>query len=101
MRVPLRVAIAVEDGAETLTCEGETILVNLHGALISTAVALRVKLRIEIRVYLTDKCAKARVVYVNPENPLHCGIALDQPRNIWGIPLPPDDWDEAAAPHSF
>ena len=95
-RVPLKVVIAVEGGAESLTCEGETIIVNLHGALISTAIGLSVGMRISIHVYLTDKRAKARVVYVDPEKPLRCGIELDQARNIWGVPLPPDDWDETA-----
>jgi hypothetical protein len=93
-RVPLKVAIAVEGDAKNLTCEGETIVVNLHGALISTAMGLSVGMRISIHVYLTDKRAKARVAYVDPENPLRCGIELDKPRNIWGVPLPPDDWDE-------
>jgi hypothetical protein len=80
--------------AESLTCEGETIVANLHGALISTAVALSVGMRIQIHVYLTDKRAIADVAYVNPENPRQCGIALAKPRNIWGISLPPDDWHE-------
>ena len=38
-RVPLKVAIEVEGGSESLTCEGDTVVVNLHGALISTALA--------------------------------------------------------------
>jgi hypothetical protein len=96
-RVPLKVAIAVDSRAEPLTCEGETIVVNLHGALISTALGLGVGMRISIYVYVTDKRDKARVVYVDPEDPLRCGIELDQPRNIWGVPLPPADWDETAA----
>ena len=96
-RVPLTVAIAVESGAESLTCEGETVVVNLHGALLPTTIGLNVGMRISIHVYLTDKRAKARVVYADPENPLRCGIELDQPRNIWGVPLTPDDWDETAA----
>lgn len=83
-----------------MMCEGETVVVNLHGALLSTTIRLSVGMRISIHVYLTDKRAKARVVYTDPEKPLRCGIQLDQPRNIWGVPLPPDDWDEAAAPHS-
>jgi hypothetical protein len=37
-RVPLKVVITVEDGAERRTCDGETIVVNLHGALIATAI---------------------------------------------------------------
>ena len=98
-RVPLKVAIAVESGADSLTCEGETVVVNLHGALLSTAIGLSVGMRILIHVYLTDKRAKARVVFVDPDNPLRCGIELDQPRNIWGVPLPPSDWDETAELH--
>ena len=99
-RVPLKVAIEVDDGSERLACEGDTVVVNLHGALISTALGLAVGMRISIHVYLTDKRAKAHVVYVDPQNSLHCGIELEQPQNIWGVPLPPDDWDETADLHA-
>lgn len=92
-RVPLKVVIR-EWITESLICNGETIIVNLHGALISTAVALSKGMRIEIQVFLTDKRAQAEVVYVDPQQPLHCGIALAKPENIWGISLPPDDWEE-------
>jgi hypothetical protein len=88
------VVIAVEGGAEARTCEGETIVVNLQGALIATTVGLSTGMRISIHVYVTDKRAAALVVYIDSENPLHCGIALDEPRNIWGVPLPPNDWGE-------
>jgi hypothetical protein len=90
-RVPLKAVITVEGDTEGLWCEGETVVVNLHGALISTAIGLSAGKRISIHAYLTDKRAKARVVYVDPANPRHCGIELDEPRNIWGVPLPPDD----------
>src|SRR6266567_5526773 len=96
-RVPLKVVIAIEGDAETRTCDGETIVVNLQGALIATAIRLSSGMRISIHVYVTDNRAAARVVYVDPENPLHCGIALDEPRNIWGVHLPPNDWDEKVA----
>ena len=99
-RVPLKVEIAVESGGESLRCAGETVVVNLHGALLSTTIGLSVGMRISIHVYLTDKRAKARVVYADPENPLRCGVELDQPRNIWGVPLTPDDWDETAEGHA-
>jgi len=95
-RVALKVVITVEGGAESRTCDGETIVVNLHGALIATAIGLSSGMRISIYVYLTDKRAAARVVYIDPKNPLHCGIELDEPRNIWGVSLPPDDWDETS-----
>jgi hypothetical protein len=93
-RVPLKVVITIEGGTETRTCDGETIVVNLQGALIATAIGLRTGMRISIQVYVTGERAAARIVYINPENPLHCGIELDQPRNIWGVHLPPNDWDE-------
>ena len=51
-------------------------------------------MRIEIRVVLTDKRARAEVVYIDPERPQHCGVALAKPENIWGLSLPPDDWCE-------
>jgi hypothetical protein len=93
-RVALKVIIETQGISEPLTSEGETIVVNLHGALISTAVVLRVGTIIEIQVYLTGKRAQAKVVYVDPDQPRHCGIALAKPQNIWGISLPPDDWRE-------
>jgi hypothetical protein len=93
-RVPLKVIVEAQGLSEPLTCEGETIIVNLHGALISTSVRLRVGMNIEIQVCLTSKRAPAKVVYVDPEKPEHCGIALAKPENIWGLSFPPDDWYE-------
>ncbi len=93
-RVPLKIDIKVESGGKNLTCEGETIVVNLHGALIATAAALTVGMKISVHVFLTDKHAAARVVYISQEDPLRCGIELEKPQNIWGVFLPPDDWDE-------
>ena len=81
--------------AEFPSCQGETMVVKLHGALISTTVVLGVGLRSEIHVCLTDKRAKADVVYIDPDQPLHCGIALTKTQNIWGVSFPPDDWHEA------
>jgi len=96
-RVPLKVVISVLSDGDGLVCEGETIVVNLHGALLSTKIPLTVGMKISIHVYLTDKRANAGVVYIDPEEPLHCGIALDLPKNIWGVPLPPEDWESSAA----
>ena len=84
--------ITIQRGAESQTCDGETIVVSPHGALMATQIESSMGLKISIQVYLTDECAAARVVYVDPENLLHCGIELDQPRNIWGVSLPPSDW---------
>jgi hypothetical protein len=43
--------------------------------------------KISIHVYLTDKRAAARVVFVDPSNPRYCGIEIDEPRNIFGSTL--------------
>jgi hypothetical protein len=84
--------------------DGETIVVNLHGALIATSMRLTIGINITIHVYITDKRAAGRVVYIDPDNPLHCGIELDEPRNIWGVALPRNDWHEKVTsetgPHS-
>ena len=93
-RVPLKVVIVAQGVNESLKCDGETIVVNRHGALICTSVSLRVEMKIEIHVIVTDKRAPAKVVYVDPERPRVCGIALAQPDNIWGLSFPPDDWHE-------
>ena len=93
-RVPLKVVIVAQSLTEPLTCDGETIVVNRHGALISSGIPLRVGMEIEIHVIMTDKRAPGKVVYVDPERPLVCGIGLVKPENIWGLSLPPDDWQE-------
>jgi hypothetical protein len=93
-RVRLKVLVEALGVSEPLACEGETLVVNLHGALILTAVGLRVGMKIGIHVLLTGKRAIADVVYVDPEQPRHCGINLEKPENIWGLSSPPDDWHE-------
>ena len=99
-RVPLKVTLAILGDPEGITCECETIVVNLHGALLTTAIGLNVGMKISIHVYISDKRAGARVVYVDPASPLQAGIELDHPRNIWGVSLPPEDWDETSNLHS-
>ena len=91
-RVALKIVISVQGLSEPLTCDGETIVVNRHGALISSSVPLRTELKIKIEVVLSGMRAEAKVVHVDPERPQMCGIALEKPENIWDLSLPPDDW---------
>ena len=70
-----------------MICEAEIVVVNFHVALISTAVALRVGMQIQIHLFITGKRASAKVVYVDPDQPRFCGIGWDQPKNIWGVAL--------------
>lgn len=93
VRAPLKLTITVGGNASKLVL-GETIIVNVHGALIRTSIPLAKNAKISIHVYLTDKRAAATVVHIDPENSLQCGIELEQPRNIWGMLLPPDNWHQ-------
>ena len=95
-RVPLKIVIVAQSLTEPLTCDGETIVVSRHGALISSSIPLRVGMMIETHVTLTDKRAPAKVVYVDLERPRVCGISLADPGNIWGLSFPPDDWYEGS-----
>jgi hypothetical protein len=90
-RVPIQVQIKVD--ATGVMCDGETVVVNLHGALLRTAEHLEIGDHITLKVSLTGKSAAALVVFAAPEHALHFGIALDAPENIWGISLPPADWE--------
>jgi len=92
----MKAVIEAKGVTEPLTCDGETIVVNLHGALISTAVPLRKGMMIQIHVFMTNTRASADVVHVDPKRPLLCGIGLVIPENIWGVEVPPDDWHEGA-----
>jgi len=93
-RVPIKLIIAAQGISEPVTCDGETIVVSRHGALIWTSAPLRLEMKIEVHVILTDKRAVAKVVYVDPERLRVCGIELAEPENVWGLPLPPDEWYE-------
>lgn len=91
-RVPLKVVIAARGLNESLITDGETIVVNRHGARIRCTAPLHVGLEIEVHVIITDKRTAAKVVYIHPKRPQICGIELAEPGNIWGISFPPDDW---------
>lgn len=95
-RVALKIVISVQGLSEPLSCDGETIVVNRHGALISSSVPLRDELKIKIEVVITGMRADAKVVHVDREQPQVCGIALEKPENIWDLSLPPDDWYDNA-----
>jgi hypothetical protein len=91
-RVPIHVRIELHASGRSLS--GETVVVNLHGALLKTSETLEVGGQITLHVSLTGKSAGARVVFADPEQALQFGIALTVPENVWGISLPPEDWED-------
>jgi hypothetical protein len=90
-RVPLEVSIEVDGQSGSLPFKGVTVVVNLHGALIRTVRPLQEGSTIYIRV-MTGEEALARVVRALPTNGLTYGVELVEPKNIWGVELPPRDW---------
>jgi len=86
--------VRIEVQSTGLSCDGETIVVNLHGALVKTSSQLELGAGINVHVQLTGKAAAARVVFASRQSALEVGIALDHPQNIWGVSLPPADWTE-------
>jgi hypothetical protein len=91
-RVPLEISVEVD--GEPGRISGSTVMVNFQGALIRTEKPLQSGSRIVVTVYLTSKTAVAKVVHVAAQVPTECGIELERPQNIWGVSLPPNDWEE-------
>jgi len=70
---------------------GETITVNLHGALVRVAAPLRLGDRVTVHVNQTGKSAPGAVVFAN-SGMSQFGIELQKPEDIWGVAIPPQDW---------
>lgn len=86
-RIPTHVVIEVKsDGSAHV---GETVIVNLHGALVQVPTSLKLGDRITIHVPHTGKSAVAVVVFVEQEVS-QFGMELERPENIWGVVAPPD-----------
>ena len=77
-RVRLKVSIKAYGIEAPVTCEGETIVVNLHGALISTATGLNVGMMLDIHVYLTGN-SRASPAIVNGLLLMSTGVWLQKP----------------------
>jgi len=90
----VQIGVRIEVQATGSSNEGETVVVNLHGALVKTSGHLELGDQITVHVQLTGKSADARVIHASRERPLEFGIGLHRPQNIWGISLPPQDWRE-------
>ena len=90
MRVQTDVLIEVK--GEDFAYAGETVTVNLHGALIRTSAALEVGLPVKIHVHTTGKSAQGRIVIAGSNADSRYGVELDEPDNIWGVSAIPDDW---------
>lgn len=87
--------VLVEVQGERFAYAGETLMVNLHGALIRIAAPLKIGDRIVLYVQNTGKSAEAHIVFAD-EDSSQFGMELEHPENIWGVIIPPEDWQGPA-----
>ena len=88
-RIATDVLIEVE--GERYASAGETVTVNLHGALVRISAPLKLGERITIHVHKTGKSATGVVVFADDQLS-QFGLELECPENIWGVDVPPSDW---------
>ena len=88
-RVPSDILIEVRGNG--FAYAGETITVNLHGALVRISAPLKVGDRIKLRVEHTGRSAPGAVVFAD-QSSSQFGVELERPENIWGVSVPPADW---------
>jgi len=84
--------VLIEVQGQGFAYAGETVRVNLHGALIRTSAPLLLGTSVIVYVHRTGKSATARIVSVVQTSGSWYGIELDQPGNIWGVHATPSDW---------
>ena len=82
-RIPLDVLVEVQ--GKGAAHAGQTVNVNLHGALLRIVAPLKLGDRVTIHVHSTGKSASGTVVFVHADTS-QCGIELQIPENIWGVP---------------
>jgi len=89
----ISIDVLVEVQGDGFAYAGETITVNLHGALVKIAAPLNVGDRVTLYVHRTGKSAPGRVVFADAGSS-QFGVELANPKNIWGVANPPSDWTD-------
>ncbi len=99
MSIAIPLTITGEDAAGIKFKERtRTIIINKHGAKISTFHSLTLGADLTVENQLLGRSAQATVVWLGekrtPRGPAEIGIQLSEAQNLWGIELPPEDWQE-------
>ena len=96
MRVPLLVN-AVDGTRPTDWEQVETLVISLHGGLIRTRQSFPAGALLELRMCLSERTARARVVWICPganETAYEVGFETLEP-GFWDVKFPPDRWQSA------
>lgn len=88
-RIPTDVLVELQ--GEGFAYAGETITVNLHGALVRISAPLKVGDRVTLHVHHTGRSSLGAVVFADA-GASQFGVELERPENIWGVSVPPADW---------
>jgi hypothetical protein len=98
--VPVTISSRTGDGNSFLESTS-TLAMNCHGCLYPSQNEYRPGSWVNLEVQAPQADGKphpvrAQVRFIrpsqNPGEPYHVGIELQTPANVWGIPVPPEDW---------
>ena len=101
LAIPISVAISGKDaGGKTFKENTRTIVINKHGAKISSAHQLTLGTELSVENRALGVSAKTNVVWLgdkkSPKDAGEIGVQLREAGNIWGVEFPPEDWQEGA-----
>jgi hypothetical protein len=99
MSIAIPLTISGDDAAGVRFKEKtRTVVINKHGARISTYHNVTLGADLTVENQLLGRSAQATVVWLgdkrSPRGPMEIGIQLSEAQNLWGIELPPEDWQE-------
>jgi hypothetical protein len=96
VEIPLRVTSLPPAGA--FSEDTHTLVVNPQGCGVKISQALPIQTRVRLDGLPGGLSANARVANCLPlgsgGNAFLVGLALEAPRNVWGLQSPPEDWGE-------
>jgi len=85
------------------TKQGETIVINAHGALLYLDVEIDMGALVTLRSPATEEDQESRVVYIGgaSDRGMRLGLEFVSPApHFWGIEFPPSDWKPTVPPAS-
>jgi hypothetical protein len=101
-RVPCEIPVTLSSlhPVQSFSEPCQVVLVNLRGRTASVRRPIRVGLAVRLQGLPAGANVTTRVVNCislgEHERRWLLALALDEPGNVWGIPMPPEDWVEGS-----